>query len=250
MHKAVLKLSFKFLVLGILSGGLWFFYSGFAVSQTSPQLIAARQPDSPLLIQPMFVNASNPLRPRYKYSLMNIGNKPIRAYAIQESVRLGEGESPTVYTEFVHIPAVKLYLKPNETREEVGGRGSIFQSPPIRVELSVDFIEFTDGTRWGADTSKSGEQLDGMRAGGRAAVKKYREVLTTKGIDSLELAIGNEDLIQPDNQLRSPQWTEGFRMGVSFVRNQVSKAKVMGGEEAVKRELEKPFDSTEGRQEP
>lgn len=251
MQKGLIKLSFRFLVLGILVGSFWFFYNNYGFSQTSRlQVVVAQQPGSPLLIAPTFVDPSDPLKPRYGYLLTNISNKPIRAYTIQFSTSAGT-EAPTVSgTEFINLPAVKLFMKPNETKQEEGGRSRSYSSSPTKIELSVDFVEFADGTRWGKDTGKSGETLDGIRAGGKAAIKKYREILATEGIDGLERAMGNSDLVKPENQSMSGKWRDGFTMGVNFVKGRVSTAKTRGGQDEARRELEKPFDSTEGRQEP
>src|SRR5207248_5158720 len=120
------------------------------------------------------------LSPRYGYSVTNVSDKSIRAFTIQESVSIGSG-APVIGTHLTHYPAVKLFLRPHESKQEEGGRGRIYQSPPNKVELIVDFIEFVDGTNWGNDASKSGEMLDGYRAGGKAAIKKYREILATEG---------------------------------------------------------------------
>lgn len=251
MHKAIVKLSFKFLVLGILTGSFWFFYNRDGFSQTAPppRIVVAEQPDVPLLLLSTFVDSSDPLRPRYGYSITNNSDKPIRAYTIQESVSLGPG-TPIIGTELVHSPAVKLFLKPHESRQKEGGRGSIYQTPPVEVELSVDFVEFADGTRWGVDANKSGETLDGLRAGGKAAVKRYREILVKEGMNGLEQALGSQDLIQPDNHPKSAKWIDGFNLGVSIVKSRLSAAKKRDGRDEARRELEKSFDSTEGRQEP
>lgn len=251
MRKAMGKLSFRFLALGILIGSLWFFYSKSSFSQTAtpPRIMVAEQPGSPLLILSTYVESSDPLRPRYGYSLTNISDKPIRAYTIREIVSLGSG-APIIGTELAHSPAVKLFLKSHESRQEEGGRGRIYESPPDKVELAVDFVEFADGTRWGADASKSGDRLDGIRAGGKAAGKRYREIFANEGENGLEQALKSEVLIQPENQSKSNEWTEGFSTGVNTVKSRLSAAKKKGGHDGARRELEKPFDSTEGRQEP
>lgn len=251
MRKVIAKLSFKFLVLGILTASFWFFYHNHSFSQTAPppRIVVAEQPGSPLLLLSKYVDSSDPLRPRYGYSVTNVSDKPVRAFAIQERVSVGGG-APTIHTSLTHSPAVKLFLKPHESRHEEGGLGSIYQSPPDKVELAVDFVEFADGVKWGDDTSKFSEILDGFRAGGKAAIKKYREILVSAGMSGLEQALGSPDLIQPESQPKSVNWTDGFNSGVSTVKSRLSKVKTKGGQEGVKRELEKPFDSTEGRQEP
>ena len=155
MQKAIVKLSFKSLILGIMVGSLWFFYNRHGFSQTAPPLriVVAEQPDSPLLILSTYVDASDPLRPRYGYSITNNSDKAIRSYAIQESVSLDAGAS-IISTSLTHAPAVKQFLKPHQSRQEEWGLGKTYPSPPIKVELAVDFVEFADSTRWGDDAGK------------------------------------------------------------------------------------------------
>jgi hypothetical protein len=249
MFKSIVRLTFKCLVLGILIGGLWF-YSGYSFSQVvPPRIVVAPQPGSPLLVLPTFVDAPNPLSPRYGYSITNVTEKPISAFAIQESASWGPG-TPISSTNFAHFPAVKLFLGPHESKQEDGGIGRLYQRPPVEVSLLVDFVEFADGTRWGQDTSGSGEMLDGKRAGGRAAVRKYREILAAGGLRSLEQALADPSLVSPENVHKSDAWLRGFNMGVTSATSRLARAKKKNGEDELRRELDRPFDSTDGRQEP
>jgi hypothetical protein len=133
MRKAMVKLSFKFLVLGILIGSLWFFYNNYGFSQTSPPLriVVAQQSDSPLILLSTYVDSSDSLRPRYGYSVTNNSDKPIRAYAIQERVSVDAG-APIISTTLTHSPAVKLFLKPQELTQEEGGAGEFTSLPQIK----------------------------------------------------------------------------------------------------------------------
>lgn len=250
MYKAIAKLALKFTVLGVLTGGL-LFHSGYSFSQNAkpPRIIVAEQPDSPLRVLSTYVDATDPLRPQYGYSVTNISAKPIRAYAIRKSISTGQGPS-FIGTMMTHSPAVKLFLTPYETRQEEGGLGNTFQEPPTKIELAVDFVEFADGTRWGADEGRTAERIDGMRAGGKAAIKKFCEVLANEGVNGFEQALENQNLIEPGNRPEHGSWAEGFRMGVNTVRRRLREAKTKGGQGEINRELDKPFDSTEGRQDP
>ncbi len=246
----MLKLTVKFFALGILIGSLLFFYHRPSSSQTAAlRVVAADQPDAPLRILPTFVDPENPLRPRYGYSITNTTDKAIVAYAIQESVSLGPG-SPIVTTTLSHLPAKKLLLGPHDSRQEESGSGKTYDRAPTEVRLSVDFVEFADATRWGEDQIRSGERLDGERAGGRAALKKYREVLAADGVNVLIEALENPNLIQLGDPTKSSNWLDGFKTGTSIVKGRLAAARMKGGHDAVRRELEKPFDSTEGRLEP
>lgn len=43
------------------------------------------------------------------------------------------------------------------------------------VELTLDFVEFADGTGWGADSCQAAERLGGLRAGARGQVVLQKE---------------------------------------------------------------------------
>lgn len=247
MNTLMMKLSSRFLMLGILIGSLWF-YTGHGFSQADQlRVVAAKQPGSPLLIQITNVDSSNPLQPRYQYSVTNVGDKPVRAYTIKESTSLDAG-APVVRTYFTNFPSTRQFLTPYGVGYEEGGLGSSYQVPPIKVELSVDFVELADGTRWGDDTANSGDSLDGMRAGGKAAIKMYREVLAGQGEAGLDRALSDENSVPHEAKPKSDAWARGFDMGVGFVRGRIKRAKEEGGKEGVRRELDKPYDSSEGRQ--
>lgn len=249
MHISMMKRSSRFLMLGVLLGSLWF-YTGYGFSQADQlRVTAAKQPGSPLLIQVMNVDASNPLRPHYQYSITNAGDSPVRAYAIKESTSLDAG-GPVIRTHLTNFPSKAQFLTPYGVRYEEGGLSGTYQVPPIKVELSVDFVELADGTRWGDDTAKSGDSLDGMRAGGKAALKAYREILTKQGGAGLDRALSSENSVPHEGEPKSDEWARGFDMGVGFVKGRVKRAKENGGMEGIRRELDKPYDSTEGRQDP
>lgn len=249
MNSSMVKLSARFILLGILMGSLWY-YTGYGFSQTDQlRVVAEKQPGSPLLIQVTNVDASNPLQPRYQYSVTNVGDKPVRAYAIKESTSLDAG-GPVVRTHFTNLPSTAQFLTPYGVKSAEGGLGSSYQVPPIKVELSVDFVELADDTRWGDDAAKSGDTLDGMRAGGKAAIKRYREVLASQGDAGLDRALSSDSPMQYEGKPKSEEWARGFDMGVGFVRGRIKQAKEKGGKDEVSRELDKPYDSSEGRQNP
>ena len=250
MRNGMLKVSLMAVGLGIFSGFMLFLVYGRSSSQTpGPRIIIAEQTGSPLLVLSNGVDSSNVLEPHYWYSVTNNSDKPISAYAIQERVSLGPG-TPILSTAFVHLPAEQLLLRPHVSKQEDGGVGKAYAKAPIEITISVDFIEFADGSRWGVDVGKSGERLDGQRAGGKAATKKYREVLDNKGIQGLELALTNANLIKPESERQSVDWQDGFNVGVNIVKSRLARAKLKDGPEGIKSELDKPFDSREGRREP
>lgn len=92
---------------------------------------------------------------------------------------------------------------------------------PDSITLSVDFVEFVSGTRWGPDTLKTGETIDGVRAGAQAEREVLLNLLLTQGIDALMRSL---DSVKPevDQGLpRSSEWLDGFRHGVGWIRERV-----------------------------
>lgn len=102
----------------------------------------------------------------------------------------------------------------------------------------------------GEDISRSGDRLDGKRAGGQAAIKKYREILNQKGLQALEMELPNSEAVTPEGANVSAEWLDGFATGMSVVKHRLMSAKQKRGLEGIKSELEKPFDSKDGRCEP
>jgi hypothetical protein len=250
MYERILRLSLKALTVGVFLGFVLFLAYGRRIPPAgNPRIVVLEQPGSPLLLLSTFVDASNDLSPRYGYSITNTSDKPICAYAIQESASLGKG-APSDSATFTHFPAVKLFIAPHASRQEEGGAGRVYQAAPDKVVLSVDFVEFADGKRWGEDTGSFGQMLDGKREGGRAAMKKYREILASEGIDGLDKGLAKPDFIRPEVTNKSDAWLRGFRMGVTTTKSRVTAASKKGGQEGVRSELDKPFDSREGRKEP
>jgi hypothetical protein len=250
MLKYTFTLSLKAIGAGALLGALLFLVDGRSLSQTKDlRIVTTKQTNSPLLLLSTGVESTNPLEPHYWYSVTNISDKPVSAYAITQRVSLGPG-SPIISTSFTYLPSDNLLLRPHESRQENGGIGKTYPKAPIEITLNVDFVEFTDGTRWGEDSGKSGDRLDGLRSGGREAIKKYRAVLDHKGVAGLEVAMSDSSFLKPAFEGRSTDWQDGFRTGVNIVTQRLMSAKIKGGLDGVKSELDKPFDSEDGVREP
>jgi hypothetical protein len=245
----MVKLSLKFLVVGALIGCLLVFYRANTVSQARElRVVAVEQPGSALRIVLTSMESKDPLRPRYGYTITNIVDQPIAAYAIRESGVMPSGVLVNTTT-FLHFPSVDVSLRPYETKYQEGTSGITYKEPPKEIRLSVDFVEFVDGSRWGEDSSKSGERMDGKRAGGKAAIKKYRDVLDAGGLKSFQSVLSEPAIVNPDESA-SDQWKEGFKSGVSLVRKRLTAVKNSSDIQEIKKELAKPFDTVSGRQNP
>jgi hypothetical protein len=111
-------------------------------------------------------------------------------------------------------------MRPGDTRQvEIGGLN--YGETPDTITLSVNFVEFVSGSRWGPDTLKTGDTIDGVRAGAQAEKEVLLNLLMTQGTDALMRSL---DSVKPEAEQslpRSSEWLDGFRHGVGWIRERV-----------------------------
>lgn len=214
-----------------------------------PRITVKKQKNVPLLISTTSVASNNPLKPIYNYSITNISDKSIRAYTIKSEVLFGEKNAQEIGSTLTHLPTMSNLLQSNQSRHVNGGGGSSYSEPVNEIILSVDFVEFADGSAWGEDYFKAAERLAGQRAGGKAAIRNFRQKLGTAEFrfTSNEIESESLELASAVGKSKSSTWKEGYESGIGIVRNRLTRALNEGGIEEVKKELEKPFDASEGR---
>src|SRR5262245_25289914 len=119
--------------------------------------------------------------------------------------------------------------------------------PPPPLQVSIDYVEFTDGSSWGGDSCHSVEFLAGERAGGDAAIKLLRNMLKEQGDQAvIETIRGGLKVEMPDKQ--SARWSEAFSRGVETIGYRVMDAYQKEGESEVEVVLSKPYDASGARQ--
>lgn len=193
----------------------------------APTIIVKPQPESPLLISLVRVLSDNPRAPSFEYSILNRGNKPIRAFTLRHDDGGLMGSTMTM---------LKYPLQPGQSHPAEYGGG--ISSEPVKViEMSVDFIEFSNGAVWGPDTTQSADQLRGTRAGMGAERDRLVRVLTEGGksafIEALE-ADGDEPAPLPGH---STKWERGFRIGARQFRKRLQSVNRENGFTAAESEL-------------
>src|SRR5215510_3325732 len=94
MHRAIGKPTFKLIALAAVFGifVVCFFSQGSSQTNTL-RVTVAEQQNPPLLMFATFVDDSNPLKPRYGYSITNTTEKRVTAYAVRETVSFTLGPS-------------------------------------------------------------------------------------------------------------------------------------------------------------
>lgn len=221
---------------------------------TAQELIAAgrkqavnvevqNQPGVPLSITSLNVTSSDATKPVFTYEVINTNDQPISAYAIRHDVIIGTAQTSGVT--FTSRWSVNSLLYPQTgSAEEFGS--TTYGATVSKVILSVDFVEFADGSTWGADAFKMSEKLAGKRVGGEAALEMLRGKSEMHGLTAVADAI-EEEISLASEQDKSELWREGFAEGVKIVRLRLQHAKSKGGLPALKSELLLPFDIAKGR---
>jgi hypothetical protein len=142
--------------------------------------------------------------------------------------------------------------------------------------FEVDYVEFTDGSTWGADACRTSEYLAGARAGAAAAVVRLLGLLAGGGPEIVTRAVKDElegfgpDAVMneavrlglakrgPDGVLRavkgeavrgqssdghSPVWELGFFIGTKAIANRVRDAVRNSGPDEIETTLRLPYDA-------
>ena len=169
------------------------------------------QPDSPLIIS----------NPRY-YSFMSIGsgvggvlrfkvtnrsNNPIHSYDCRyySPVPVGNGSYGSQPEQFL----------PGQSRDD-----SISAREYAPLTLTIDFVQFADGTTWFSDSPQSTVKPDGLRAGAKAAAKYLLAVMSRAGTQTVmdSLPRIHADVREPDGQANNPEFgIFGFYCGVTNI---------------------------------
>ena len=143
MARVLFKNCLKGLFLGMFAALSFFYlYTQTLSKPATLKIVVAEQPNSPVQLLATFVDDSNPLVPRYGYSLTNKSDKKIVAFTIQREAGLSDGGTNLGY-QVIDIPARNALIKPNESRQDELG-GISFPEPVKSITLSIDFVEVAD----------------------------------------------------------------------------------------------------------
>jgi len=167
-----------------------------------------KQKDSPLLINVVEVDNSNESYQGINYIVQNTGNKSVKAF-----VFLGKGTNTggSITSSFT--------LTVFKSGESKSGQMFIERQnirPGEKLFLSIDYIEFEDGTSWGEDTQLRANRLIADREGRKAAVKYLKDLIKNQGFAAfkniLEQDAAEITVPLPDSN-QSEEWQKDFRRG-------------------------------------
>lgn len=207
------------------------------------KLVVPKQPSAPVAIASSSIDSSNPNTPRIAIKVVNVSDFPVRSFTIRCDTHFGE--STLSAWSLVNIQSMASCFRPHESRT-INMDDADYAQPPHSVLLSVDFVEFLDGSRWGDDTYKSGERLDGMRAGAHSETRSILSKIRTTGEIALSDLSGNgSDVVAPANV--SAEYSEGFRIGVDNVRARMKQFRGKKNLDEIVNELQRPVDLSDLR---
>lgn len=212
-----------------------------------PDVFIENQQNGPLRIISTYIESANPKDFRLNLTATNQSVKAIRAYAIISDHTTESNQSRHV--EFANLTKPSAIIQPGQAASIAINDNQ--EAPIIRIRLAVDFIEFADGTTWGADQQNSRDRLAGQREGAKMEKQRLRALLKSKGRSTVVASLKvlpsiNYESVQGANYSR--EWLEGYGSGVGSIRSRLNKAIQMGGVSQLEHELDKPFDLAEESQ--
>ena len=210
------------------------------------------QPDSPLRLRVKtywlyLLMSTYTDRNGYELShfVENVSDRDISAYAIR--ITPPGGCSPWIMS--------PDFMQPGKSDAKTTW-DSFSPSAPVRT-YEVDFVEFTDGTTWGADVCQSAERLAGERAGGAALADHLLQLLAVSGPDAVIKVVRGKLGRSPEAEVKSiderlsditpppghsPAWEEGFHIGKRVIAMRVPWSVGSAGPEGLERELRRRYD--------
>ena len=214
---------------------------------TDPALvIIVPQPNSPLLISLSTSSTVDAYEPKIQFQVSNVSRRLIRTYSIRHQDISAYSKSGGVILSMPNSIPYENLFQPGQSRlGEISG--SIYSDPILKVKLSIDFVEFADGTTWGKDVHKSAEKLEGCRAGERAVSDALLPFLNTGGIQAVGEAFELDRLEIEAPPGVSSKWAEGFRLGKAVQRERIQRALKSGKPAEVESILRHPLDSYKKR---
>lgn len=212
-----------------------------------PQIIVASQPDSSLSVSTStrWATAGREMLDLYVV-VKNNDAKPVRAYTTRLEHNQSEGQKEMCLIENIYFPGKVLLLDQTQGRSRFIGIAK--NAPPPPIQVSIDYIEFADGSTWGQDICQAAEYLAGERAGGKAAIEWLQALIKEKGLEAAMETIRTQsiNIEKPYNQ--SAKWEEGFVRGVGIIRHRVADAFQKEGASEVEVVLSRPYDASTTKQ--
>ena len=201
------------------------------------------QNDSPLRIMLIDIDNSALSAQKVNYTIQNIANKPVKGYVVwakgKHTGKISTNFFPTKSFQPGAFYPEELFLE----RENI--------KPDESLSLSIDYVEFEDGSSWGEDAQGQSEHLIGARAGAEVAVKELRSLINNRETAALT-ALLEKNLVDIDVSLpktvQSEKWQRGFTNAYKAIVGVLHNQRGQGHNELLKKLDEIESLQTKGRQ--
>src|SRR2546425_3277162 len=191
----------------------------------SPQIDL--QPDSPLLITYpryySFMSIGSGSGGTLRFDITNRSNKPIHSYDCRYYSRVPVGNGS--------YGIAPEGLLPGQSRDD-----SISADEYAPLTLTIDFVQFADGTTWFSNSLQSTVKHEGLRAGAKAAGNYLLAVMSRDGVQSVMTTLPriHADVREPLGAANNPEFgIFGFYCGVMNIAVRVEHEYKGGGPKGV-----------------
>lgn len=173
----------------------------------SPQIDL--QPDAPLIITRSryysFMSIGSGIGGVLRFDITNRGKKPIHSYDCRyySPVPVGNGSYGTQ----------PEGLLPGQSRDD-----SISANEYAPLTLTIDFVQFEDGTTWFSNSPHSTVKAEGLEAGAKAAASYLLAVMSRDGVGTVMATLPriHADVTEPNGASANPKFgIFGFYCGVT-----------------------------------
>jgi hypothetical protein len=246
------NLSYRLFALGILTfclilvsrtGGNFSLVSSSDTSAASggtqePIITVEPQADSPLAITS--AASAGRMGPdsqfvEFGFYLVNVSAKPVRAYAIRQDI-LVDGIKQGGGVSLHNRQLSNSVLRPSQSIF-IGGTSNVAADKKTIISLAVDFVEFSDGTKWGVDSTRSSERAAGQRLAAYMITQRLSQILSAgKAEDVLNAVDSGMANLEPPADL-SLDLKAGFQSGRGSILDRLKRSKEKGGLKELEREL-------------
>ena len=183
------------------------------------------RPDSPLLISNpryySFMSIGSGVGGKLRFEITNRSDKVVHSYQCRY-VPVGHGSYGSQPVEG---------LLPGQSRDD-----SISAHEYRPLTLTIDFVQFADGTTWFSNSPQSTVKPDGLRAGAKAAANYLLTVMSRDGVQTVmdTLSRIHADVRAPFGADNNPEFgIFGFYCGVTNIAVRVEHEYKNGGAQGI-----------------
>ena len=217
---------------------------GSEPQRVKPVITVQDQPGAPLKILKVETQWATPDYQILEFyvGVENVSELEIRSYGWR--IDKGDGSQDKDGCFMYNLPVPGRILKKGDSDGKSTWRKFALDSPLPSIMLSVDFVEFGDGSTWGADFCRTAETLSGLRAGALAAKDKLAQIRQQDGGQGLVSLLKQSTLTLEPPEGHSSVWVDAFREGVRRLFDKLRSANQEGGLPEMERVIQLPFDAS------